>query len=125
MAKLLREVVEVTPQVETHMGCQLGLPQHGRGSNQPKSVGAFARWGAGQVRPLTSPAKRELDGESRLPMVTTVMKWVSITALLLVVLLRPSASHQLALDFLVCAGAFMIILALFFKTRDRGLPQRG
>ena len=58
-------------------------------------------------------------------MVTTVMKWVSITALLLVVLLRPSASHQLALDFLVCAGAFMIILALFFKTRDRGLPQRG
>jgi len=58
-------------------------------------------------------------------MVTTIMKWVCMTALLLVVLLRPSASHQLALDFLVCAGAFMIVLALFFKTRDRGLLQRG
>jgi len=57
-------------------------------------------------------------------MVTTIMKWVCMTALLLVVLLRPSASHQLALDFLVCAGAFMIVLALFFKIRDRGLLQR-
>jgi hypothetical protein len=54
-------------------------------------------------------------------MVRTIMKWVCMTALLLVVLLRPSASHQLALDFLVCAGAFMIVLALLFKTRDRGL----
>ena len=56
-------------------------------------------------------------------MVTTIMKWVCMTALLLVVLLRPSASHQLALDFLVCAGAFMIVLALVFKTRDRALLQ--
>jgi hypothetical protein len=57
-------------------------------------------------------------------MVTTIMKWVSLTALLLVVLLRPSASHQLALDFLVCAGAFMVVLALFFKSRDQDLLQR-
>jgi hypothetical protein len=57
-------------------------------------------------------------------MVTTMMKWVSLTALLLVVLLRPSASHQLALDFLVCAGAFMVVLALFFKSRDRDFLQR-
>jgi hypothetical protein len=56
-------------------------------------------------------------------MVTTIMKWVSITALLLVVLLRPSANHQLALDFMVCAGAFMIVVALFFKSRDRDLLQ--
>jgi hypothetical protein len=58
-------------------------------------------------------------------MATTIMKLVSITALLLVVLLRPSASHQLALDFLVCAGAFMIVLALIFKSRHRGLLQSG
>jgi hypothetical protein len=57
-------------------------------------------------------------------MVTKMMQWVSLTALLLVVLLRPSASHQLALDFLVCAGAFMVVLALFFKSRDRDLLQR-
>ena len=54
-------------------------------------------------------------------MVTTIMKWLFITALLLVVLLRPSASHQFALDFLVCAGAFMIVLALLLKARDRDL----
>jgi hypothetical protein len=52
------------------------------------------------------------------------MKWVSLTALLLVVLLRPSASHQVALDFLACAGAFMVVLALFFKSRDRDLVHR-
>ena len=57
-------------------------------------------------------------------MVTTMMKWVSLTALLLLVLLRPSASHRLALDFLVCAGAFMVVLALFFKSRDLDLLQR-
>jgi hypothetical protein len=45
-------------------------------------------------------------------MVTTSMKWVSLTALLLVVLLRPSASHQVALDFLICAGAFMIVVTI-------------
>jgi len=56
-------------------------------------------------------------------MVTTIMKWVSLTALLLVVLVRPTASHQLALDFLVCAGAFMVVLALYFKSRDRDLLQ--
>jgi hypothetical protein len=54
-------------------------------------------------------------------MVTTIMKWVCMTASLLVVLLRPSASHQLALDLLACAGAFMIVLALLFNTRDRDL----
>jgi hypothetical protein len=58
-------------------------------------------------------------------MATTIMKLVSITALLLVVLLRPSASHQLALDFLVCAGAFMIVLALIFKSPHRDLLQSG
>lgn len=57
-------------------------------------------------------------------MVTTILKWVSITALLLVVLLRPSARHEFALDFLLCAGAFMIVLALFFKSRDPDLQQR-
>jgi hypothetical protein len=54
-------------------------------------------------------------------MVTTIMKWLVITALLLLVLLRLSASHQLALDFWVCAGAFMIVLVLILKARDRDL----
>ena len=46
-------------------------------------------------------------------MVTKIMKWVSLTALLLVVSWRPSASYQLPLDFVVCGGAVLVVLALF------------
>ena len=46
-------------------------------------------------------------------MVTKIMKWVCIVALLLVVSWRPSASYQLPLDFVVCAGGVMVVLALF------------
>ena len=46
-------------------------------------------------------------------MFTKIMKWVSITALLLVVTWRPSANYQIPLDFVVCAGAVMVVLALF------------
>ena len=54
-------------------------------------------------------------------MVTRSLKWVFITALFLVVLLRSSASYQPLGDFLVCAGAFSIVLALILKTRGSGL----
>ncbi len=47
-------------------------------------------------------------------MVTKIMKWVSITALLLVVFWHPSAS----LDFVVCAGAVLVVLALFFIKQE-------
>ncbi len=46
-------------------------------------------------------------------MFTKIMKWVSITALLLVVTWRPSANYQLPLGFVLCAGAAMVVLALF------------
>jgi hypothetical protein len=46
-------------------------------------------------------------------MVTKIMEWVSITALLLVVSWRPYANYQILLHFLVCAGAVMVVLALF------------
>ncbi len=67
-------------------------------------------------------------------MVTRIMEWVSITALLLVVSWRPSASYQLPLDFVVCAGAVMVVLALFFIKHEiephygldnRSNPARG
>ena len=45
-------------------------------------------------------------------MVTKVMKWVPIMALLLVVSWRPYANYQILLHFLVCAGAVTMILAL-------------
>jgi|SRR5437879_621306 len=47
-------------------------------------------------------------------MVTKIMKWVSITALLLTVFWHPSAS----LDFVVCAGAILVVLALFFIKQE-------
>jgi hypothetical protein len=57
-------------------------------------------------------------------MVTRSLKLVFTTALLLVVLLRSSASHRLLLDFLVCAGVFTVALALFLKTRGSDFLQR-
>jgi Flp pilus assembly protein protease CpaA len=51
-------------------------------------------------------------------MVTKITKWVSTTALLLVVSWRPVASYQIPLDFVVCAGFVMAVLALFFIKRE-------
>ena len=51
-------------------------------------------------------------------MVTKIMEWVPITALLLVVSWRPVASYQIPLDFVVCAGSVMGVLALFFIRRE-------
>ena len=45
-------------------------------------------------------------------MVTKIMQWVSITALLLAVMWRPSSNYQILLHLLVCAGAVMVALAL-------------
>jgi hypothetical protein len=47
-------------------------------------------------------------------MVTKTMHWVPITALHMVVSLRPFASYQTPLDFVVCAGSLLGVLALFF-----------
>ena len=47
-------------------------------------------------------------------MVTKIMESVSITALLMVVSWRPFASYQIPLDFVVCAGSILGVLALFF-----------
>ncbi len=47
-------------------------------------------------------------------MVTKIVEWVSITALLIVVSWRPFASYQMPVDFVVCAGFGMGVLALFF-----------
>jgi hypothetical protein len=54
-------------------------------------------------------------------MVTKIMQWVSIMALLLAVTWRPSLNYQIPLDFLVCAGAVLVILTLFIfhQTRNR------
>ena len=49
-----------------------------------------------------------------MPMVTKIMEWVSITALLMVATWRPFASYQIPLDFVVCAGSVMGVLAFFF-----------
>jgi len=51
-------------------------------------------------------------------MVTKIMEWVSITALLMVVSRRPFASYQMPVDFVVCAGSVMGVLALLFIKRE-------
>jgi hypothetical protein len=47
-------------------------------------------------------------------MVRKTVQWIPITALLLAVTWRPFANYQIPLDFVVCAGAVMVVLALFF-----------
>jgi hypothetical protein len=52
-------------------------------------------------------------------MVTKIMQWVPITALLMVLVSwRPFASYQIPLDFVVCAGFVLGILALLFSKRE-------
>ncbi len=58
-------------------------------------------------------------------MFTKIMQWVPILVLLLVVSWRPSSNYQIALNFVVCAGAVTVVLALFsIKTRNRGSVLR-
>jgi hypothetical protein len=52
-------------------------------------------------------------------MVTRIMEWVSITALLLVASWRPFPSYQIPLDFVVCAGSVLGVLALFFVKHEK------
>ena len=51
-------------------------------------------------------------------MVTKIMEWVSITALLMVMSWRPFASYQIPPDFVVCAGFVMGVLAIFFVKQE-------
>jgi hypothetical protein len=46
------------------------------------------------------------------------MEWVCITALVLAVTWHPFASYQIPLDFVVCAGSLMGVLALFFVKHE-------
>src|ERR1700687_201668 len=85
---------------------------------QPKTGKSFRSQGAGQVRPRTTPAKRELEAETRLSMVTKIMEWRAITALLMVVSWRPFARYQIPLDLVVCAGAVMGVLALISSNTE-------
>src|ERR1700687_6002204 len=45
---------------------------------QPKTGKSFRSQGAGQVRPRTTPAKRELEAETRLSLVRKIIQWVRI-----------------------------------------------
>ena len=46
-------------------------------------------------------------------MLTKIMKWVSVTALLGALLWRPSAGYALTLQFVVCAAAILVVVQSF------------
>lgn len=73
------------------------------------------------VRNIIPWVPPELEAETRFPLVTRIMEWVSITALLMVVSWRPFASYQIPLDLVVCAGAVMGVLALISSNTESGL----
>lgn len=52
----------------------------------------------------------ESPRETRLSKPTSIMKWVSIAALVLAVLFRASAGYQTVLQFVVCAGAVLVVV---------------
>ncbi len=43
-------------------------------------------------------------------MLTKIMKWVSLGVLLLAVLWGSSASYQILLEFVICAGSLLVVL---------------
>lgn len=50
-------------------------------------------------------------------MLTTIMKWVSISVLLLAAIWRSSPDHDLLLQFVVCAAAILVVWQAFRTTR--------
>ena len=56
-------------------------------------------------------------------MFTKTMQWVSVTALLLAVTWHPSANYQTLLHFWVCAGAVLVVLALFLIKHEIETPD--
>jgi hypothetical protein len=56
-------------------------------------------------------------------MVTKIMEWASIAALLMVVSWRPFAGYQVQvpMDLVICAGAVMGVLALISSNTESGL----
>jgi len=52
-------------------------------------------------------------------MVRKTVQWIPITALLLAVTWRPFVNYQIPLDFLVCAGAVLVVLTLFIFHQQR------
>ena len=53
------------------------------------------------------------------------MQWIPITVLLLALTWRPSANYQILLHFVICAGAIMVMLPVFFnQTQNRDSLRR-
>jgi hypothetical protein len=50
-----------------------------------------------------------------------IMQWIPTTVLLLALTWHPSANYQILLHFVLCAGAVMVILALFFVKQGIGI----
>jgi len=58
---------------------------------------------------------QSLKQQTRSSMVTKFMKWLSIVALLLGLLMRSSASYRIVLELVVCVAA-MVVFAQAFRT---------
>jgi Family of unknown function (DUF6804) len=54
-------------------------------------------------------AGRRHEQETRSPLLTKTMKWVSITMLLLALFWQPLQNHHVALEILVCIGALLVV----------------
>ncbi len=59
----------------------------------------------------------ESPRNTRLSKPTSIMKWVSIAALVLAVLFRASSGYHTLLQFVVCTGAALVVLQAYRTSR--------
>jgi hypothetical protein len=69
--------------------------------------------GAARIAPGSNPKPQNPREEKRLSMATRFLKWLSIVALLLGLLMRSSASYRIVLELVVCVAALAVIAQAF------------
>jgi hypothetical protein len=69
---------------------------------------------------VVSGSRRGQAFSALLAKLTTIVKWVSITVLLVAMTWRSGANYRLPRGFLVCLGTTIVVMALLFvKERSK------
>jgi Family of unknown function (DUF6804) len=61
-------------------------------------------------RPLDQRKQKNLNRETRIPMLTLIMKWFSVVSLLLAAFWRTSLNFQLFLEMMICVAAVLVVV---------------
>jgi hypothetical protein len=61
-------------------------------------------------RPLDRRKQKNLNRETRIPVLTLIMKWFSVVSLLLAAFWRTSLNFQLFLEIMICVAAVLVVV---------------